>query len=295
MSSLGIVIVNYNSTDYLERCLESIFAQMSTTSFHTVVVDNASDNQDFAHLEKAYPNIHLILNEKNYGFSTACNQGIRYRTADFYLLLNPDCVIEDSAIDRTFNFLIQNPEVGIAGCRVNNPDGTLQLACRRRIPRPAVALGKLFGLAKVFPRSRRFAAYSYGDIGQNEAHEVEAVSGSFLMFRHEVLAAIGYLDESFFLYGEDLDFCFRATQGGWKVYYYPGAVITHFKRVSSTRHPKASNYHFHNAMEIFYRKYFFADSGPIERFMVLLGIRLKYWWSRIRLAVSAEPKVGSDR
>ncbi len=295
MSSLGIVIVNYNSTDYLQNCLESIFTQSSATPFHTVVVDNASDNQDFAHLEKAFPNTHFILNEANYGFSTACNQGIRYRTADFYLLLNPDCVVADRAIDRTFNFLIQNPEVGIAGCRVNNPDGTLQLACRRRIPRPSVALSKLFGLAKVFPRSRRFADYNYGDIDQNEAHEVEAVSGSFLMFRHEVLAAIGYLDEAFFLYGEDLDFCFRATQGGWKVYYYPGAVITHFKRVSSTRHPRASNYHFHNAMEIFYRKHFLADSGTIERFAVLLGIHLKYWWSRLRLSLAPEPKVGSDR
>ncbi|HUV13109.1 MAG TPA: glycosyltransferase family 2 protein [Acidobacteriota bacterium] len=295
MSSLGIVIVNYNSTDYLQKCLQSIFAQTSTSPVHTVVVDNASDDQDFAGLEKAFPDTHFILNEENYGFSTACNQGIRYQAADFYLLLNPDCVIEDSAIDRTLNFLIQHPEVGIAGCRVNNPDGTLQLACRRRIPRPSVALGKLFGLAKIFPRSQRFAAYNYGDLDQNVAHEVEAVSGSFLMFRHEVLAAIGDLDESFFLYGEDLDFCFRAAQAGWKVYYYPGAAITHFKRVSSTRSPKASNYHFHNAMEIFYRKHFSADSGPIERFTVLRGIRLKYWWSRLRLAVSVEPQVGSDR
>jgi len=295
MSSLGIVIVNYNSTDFLQDCLQSIFAQTRVSPIHTVVVDNASDDQDFTGFEKAFPDTHFILNDANYGFSTACNQGIRYRVADSYLLLNPDCVIEDSAIDRTLNFLAQNPEVGIAGCRVNNPDGTLQLASRRRIPRPSVALGKLFGLSKVFPRSRRFAAYNYGDVDQNEAHEVEAVSGSFLMFRHEVLTAIGYLDESFFLYGEDLDFCFRATQKGWKIYYYPEAVITHFKRVSSTRHPRASNYHFHNAMEIFYRKHFSADSGPIEKAVVLLGIRLKYWWSRLRLSLAAKPRVGSDR
>jgi GT2 family glycosyltransferase len=294
MSSLGIVIVNYNSTDYLQRCLESIFAQTRITPLHTVVVDNASEDQNFVDLEKTFPEVRFILNNQNRGFSAACNQGLRSKTAAFYLLLNPDCVIEKSAIDRTLSFLAQAPEIGITGCRVNNPDGTLQLACRRRIPRPSVALGKLFGLARVFPQSRHFAAYNYGDIDPDEIQEVEAVSGSFLMFRRELLETIGYLDESFFLYGEDLDFCLRATQAGWKVYYYPKAVITHFKRASSTRHPKASNYHFHNAMEIFYRKHFSKSAGMIERIAVLLGIRLKYWWSRIRLAVSSEPKVGSD-
>jgi GT2 family glycosyltransferase len=294
MSSLGIVIVNYNSTDYLQRCLESLLGQPSTTPLHTVVVDNASDDQDFSKLERAFPDVHFILNEENRGFSVACNQGLRYRTADFYLLLNPDCVVKDGAIDRTFDYLAQQPWIGIVGCRVNNPDGTLQLACRRRIPRPSVALGKLFGLAKVFPQNRHLSAYNYGDVTPNEAHEVEAVSGSFLMFRRELLETVGYLDENFFLYGEDLDFCFRATQAGWKVYYYPEAVITHFKRVSSTRRPKTSNYHFHNAMEIFYRKHFFKNSGALERIAVLLGIRLKYWWSRLKLAVSAAPKVGSD-
>lgn len=294
MSSLGIVIVNYNSTDYLQRCLESIFAQTSTTPFHTIIVDNASDDQNFADLERAFPSAHFILNDENRGFSVACNQGLRSKAADFYLLLNPDCVIEESAIDRTFNFLAQDSQIGIAGCRVNNPDGTLQLACRRRIPRPSVALGKLLGLARVFPQSRHLAAYNYGDVDPNKAQDVEAVSGSFLMFRHKLLETIGYLDESFFLYGEDLDFCFRAAQAGWRISYYPRAVITHYKRASSSRLPKASNYHFHNAMEIFYRKHFFESSGTFERTAILLGIRLKYWWSRLKVAVSAQPTVGSD-
>jgi len=294
MSSLGIVIVNFNSTDYLQRCLESIFTQTNTTPLHTVVVDNASDDQNFADLEKTFPNARFILNNENRGFSVACNQGLRSKAADFYLLLNPDCVIEESAIDRTVSFLAQDPTIGIAGCRVNNPDGTLQLACRRRIPRPSVALGKLFGLAKLFPQSRHFAAYNYGDIGPDEIQEVEAISGSFLMFRHELLETIGYLDESFFLYGEDLDFCLRATQAGWRVYYYPKAVITHFKRASSTRHPGASNYHFHNAMEIFYRKHFYADASRVERFLVFTGIRLLYLHKRAKQLLFRSSEIGSS-
>lgn len=295
MSSIGIVIVNYNSTDYLARCLESIFTQTHSTPFHIVVVDNASDDQDFDSLTQSFPEVHFILNEKNLGFSAGCNQGVRYRDAACYLLLNPDCVIEDEAIDRTYSFLMDHPEIGIAGCRVNNPDGSLQLACRRRIPRPSVAMGKLLGFSRVFPRNAQLAAYNYGDQDPSRAHEVEAVSGSFLMFRREVLDTAGYLDESFFLYGEDLDFCMRAKNEGWKIYYFPGAEITHFKRVSSTRHPTSSNYHFHHAMEVFYRKHFFENSGALERCIVLSGIRLKYWWSRMKMAVAATPKVGSSK
>jgi GT2 family glycosyltransferase len=244
---------------------------------------------------EAYPSVHFISNESNVGFATACNQGLRFKTADFFLLLNPDCIVLESAIDRTVGFLEQHPEAGIVGCRVNNPDGTLQLACRRRLPRPSVAATRLLGLGKLFPRSQNLSSYNYGELDDNQTHQVDAVSGSFLMFRSEVLDSAGYLDEDFFLYGEDLDFCFRVSQAGWKVFYYPGAQITHIKRGSSSRSPRKSNFHFHNAMAIFYKKHFAQNAGPLERFLVLGGIRLKYWLSRCRLFLSRNPKVGSGR
>jgi GT2 family glycosyltransferase len=207
VNTLTVVTVNYNSRDYLERCVESVYRETSGPALRLVVVDNASEDRDFRSLQSAYPSLDLIQNEHNLGFATACNQGIRHRPAEFYLLLNPDCEVLDGAVDKCLAFLATRPEIGIVGCRVQNPDGSLQLACRRSIPRPSVALYRLTGLSRLFPRSPRFAAYNLSYLDERAAHEVGAVSGSFLMCRDQVVHDIGGLDEAFFLYGEDLDFC----------------------------------------------------------------------------------------
>jgi O-antigen biosynthesis protein len=290
---LGIVVVNYNSREYLAGCLESVHRETRETPFQVVVVDNASRDRDFRDLRDAHPDVVFILNEENPGFSTACNQGLRTLDADVYLLLNPDCVIVDGAIDRSVRFLMRHPRAGIVGCRVTNPDGSLQLACRRRIPRPATAFYRLSGLSFIFPR--RFGTYNLTDVDDGEPHEVEAVSGSFLLFRREVLETSGYLDESFFLYGEDLDFCYRALLKGWEVHYFPGARVTHFKRASSSTNVKAGNYHFYNAMRIFYRKHFAPQAGPFERGVVLAGIQLLYWGRILRHRFLGGGDVGSAR
>jgi GT2 family glycosyltransferase len=291
---LAVVTVNYNSTDYLVRCLDSVLARTREIDVAVVVVDNASDDQSFDHVRSAFPNVSFILNRENLGFATGCNQGIRALDADFYLLLNPDCVIQDAALDRSAQFLSSHPDVGVLGCRVNNPDGTLQRACRRRIPRPSVAFYRFTGLSTLFPHSPRFGAYNLGHEDANGIHEVEAVSGSFLMFRRELIETVGYLDETFFMYGEDLDFCYRSVQAGWKIYYYPEAEVTHFKRASSSRRPRESNFHFYNAMRLFYRKHFYAGAGPIEHALVLGGIQTLYLVSRLRLLLSGSRAVGSS-
>lgn len=290
---LGIVIVNYNSKDYLAGCLQSIHRETRETPFEIAVVDNASLDRDFRVLREGYPEVAFILNPENRGFSTACNQGLRALDADLYLLLNPDCLIVDGAIDRSVRFLLDHPRVGIAGCRVTNPDGSLQMACRRRIPRPATAFYRFSGLGFLFPR--RFGVYNLADVDDGEPHEVEAVSGSFLLFRREVLETSGYLDESFFLYGEDLDFCYRALQKDWRVHYFPGARVTHFKRASSSTNIGAGNYHFYNAMRIFYRKHFGPRANPVERGLVLTGIQLLYWASSLRRLIPGQRGVGSAR
>jgi O-antigen biosynthesis protein len=290
---LGIVIVNYNSKDYLAGCLQSIHRETRETPFEVAVVDNASLERDFRALRDAYPDVAFILNSENRGFSTACNQGLRALNADFYLLLNPDSVVVDGALDRSVRFLLDHPRAGIVGCRVTNPDGSLQLACRRRIPRPSTAFYRLSGLGFLFPR--RFGVYNLADVDDGEPHEVEAVSGSFLLFRREVLETSGYLDESFFLYGEDLDFCYRALRRGWEVHYFPGARVTHFKRASSSTNIDAGNYHFYNAMRIFYRKHFAPQANPVERGLVLTGIQLLYWATSLRRLFPGKRGVGSAR
>ncbi len=291
---ISIVIVNYNSTDHLERCLESIYAETGRIPCSVVVVDNASDDQDSVRaLTERFAQVELIPNPINVGFSTACNQGIRRQPAAYYLLLNPDSLVRDRAIERSLEFIDAHPSIGIMGCRVENPDGTLQRACRRSIPRPSVAFYRFSGLSTLFPRSPRFSAYNYSYQPDTETHPVEAVSGSFLLFRHEVLDTSGYLDETFFLYGEDLDFCLRASEAGWEIVYYPAARITHIKRGSSSRRPNESNFHFYNAMRIFYEKHFGADASIVERSLVLGGIRLMYLGSRFAQRIRGVEEVGS--
>lgn len=294
VTKLAIIIVNFNSTDYLIRCLESIYARPSEADLAVLVVDNASDDQSFEHVRTRFPDVSLILNKENLGFSAGCNQGIRTLDADFYLLLNPDCIVHAVALDRSVHYLSSHPDFGILGCRVTNPDGSLQRACRRRIPRPSVAFYRFSGLSRVFPRSRRFGAYNLAPQEEDRIQEVEAVSGSFLMFRRELIQTIGFLDQTFFMYGEDLDFCLRATKAGWKICYFPEAEVTHFKRVSSSRRPKESNFHFYNAMRLFYLKHFSPGAGPIERTFVLGGIQALYQLSRIRLYLTGSRSVGSS-
>lgn len=288
MNRLTIIIVNYNSTDYLERCLKSILKETCAGNYRIAVIDNASDEQNFSALKKLSDRIQFILNSRNVGFATACNQGIRALPASYYLFLNPDCVIEESAIDRTLDFLVSQPSAGIVGCRVNDPDGSLQPACRRKIPRPSTAFFRLFGLSRLFPQSRRISAYNMTYENSEQTHEVEAVSGSFLMFRHEILHDIGGMDEDFFLYGEDLDFCYRASLRGWKVFYYPHARVVHYKGRSSARARGISNYHFYKSMEIFYRKHFADQQNRVQRWMVLSGIKLLYAGRLLRTRLAGQ-------
>ncbi len=294
MNRLTVVIVNYNSKDYLEKCVDSVYAQTQLKPLGVVVIDNASEDRDFSELQRRHASLQVICNDVNVGFSTACNQGIRHCPADFYLFLNPDCLVVEGAIDETLAFLESRPEVGIATCRVTNPDGSLQLACRRSIPRPSTALYRFLRLSRVFPRSKKFARYNLGYLDDNETHEVEAVSGSFLMFRKEILADAGFMDEDFFLYGEDLDFCYRAFLKGWKVFYFAGARVTHFKRRSSSRNSDISNYHYYKSMEIFYRKHFRSQAGPVQNAAVFAGIRFLHLINRVRRLVLKRDEVGSD-
>lgn len=293
MTRLSVIIVNYNSTDYLEKCLESVRSQTRIPGLHVVVIDNASSDADWGSLEKRHSDVQFILNTENVGFSTACNQGIRACQAECYLLLNPDTVILDSAIDKTLEFLSSNPKAGIVGCRVRNENGTLQLASRRSIPTPATALYRILGLSRLFPGNRKLASYNLTYLDEDRSYPVEAVSGSFLMFRHQVLLDIGGLDEAFFLYGEDLDFCRRATDKGWQVHYFAGADVLHYKRRSSSKHPRAATLHYYDAMRIFYKKHQAPHSNPLTNAAVLAGIRVLSVVRRLQQRISGKSEVGS--
>jgi GT2 family glycosyltransferase len=293
---LAAVIVSYNSEGFLENCVASLRGDAPLPDLAIVIVDNASRDQGFvAQLCNHYPGLTVMLNQENLGFSKACNQGIRACPADYFLLINPDCVVRESALEKCLTYLEAHADVGIVGCRVENPDGSLQLACRRSIPRPSSAFYRLSGLGRLFPRSPRFGRYNYTYLDERATAEVEAVSGSFLMFRAKMAGEIGLLDEDFFLYGEDLDFCRRAGLKGWKVVYYPEATVTHHKRRSSSQNVAAANYHFYDAMKIFYRKHYGEESGVgrLKRRALFLAIDTLHLAARARNRLFGRSDVGS--
>ncbi len=286
---LGIVIVNYNTRDLLRRCLETLFASEGV-SFRLCVVDNASTDGSAAMVARDFPQVHLIANEENLGYPAANNQGLRAMgfergqrgEARYALLLNPDTELPPDALAKMTAFLDAHPEAGIAGPRLVRPDGSLDLACRRAFPSPEVSFYRLTGLSRLFPRSRRFGRYNLTYLPEDETAEVDSVVGAYMQVRAEAIEQVGLLDESFFMYGEDLDWAFRVKAAGWKVYYYPEVTVLHVKRASSRRSGRAQ-VEFWRAMEVFYRKHYEAQTPRPVHWLIIAAIRAKLAWTRWRV------------
>jgi len=253
---LSVVIVSYNVRRFLEQALRSVFAALEGLEGEVWVVDNASSDGSVQMVREQFPQVKLIANEENVGFARANNQAIAQARGRYVLLLNPDTVVRKDTFRIMVKFMDEHPEAGAAGCKVLNPDGTLQLACRRGFPTPMVAFYKIVGLSSLFPKSRRFGRYNMTYLNPDEVAEVDAVSGSFMMVRREVVEKVGVLDPSFFMYGEDIDWCYRIKQAGWKVYYVPYTEIVHFKGESTKTVPRVRNQvEFYRAMYLFVRKH----------------------------------------
>ncbi|MCR4437567.1 MAG: glycosyltransferase [bacterium] len=267
---LAIIIVSYNVRDFLEQALTSVRKAVQGIAAEVWVVDNASTDGTVAMVGRSFPGVRLIANQRNVGFAAANNQVLRQSEAQVFCLLNPDTVVQEDTFRTLLAFLRAHPDVGMVGCKILNPDGSLQQACRRSIPTPWVAFTKLVGLSRLFPRSKLFGRYNLTYLDPDKTYEVEAISGSFMMVRREAVAQVGLLDETFFLYGEDLDWCLRFRNAGWKVYYVPETKIVHFKGESSRRSGFDSLRLFYQAMHLFVRKHFASRSFfPLRWFLVL--------------------------
>jgi len=290
---LSIIIVNYNAGHYLENCLKSIYAETKKIPFDIWVVDNNSKDASVSMVRRNFPEVNLIENKENAGFARANNNAICKCTGDYVLLLNPDTLVLENAIEKMVKFMDENPQTGIAGCKVLNEDRTLQLACRRSIPSPGVAFFRLTGLGKLFPNSKRMAKYNLTYLNPDEANEVDAVSGAFLMIRKKVIDKIGKLDENFFMYGEELDWCLRTKKAGWKVIYYPDAEIVHYKGECSKSNSRKAAFEFYRSMFLFHKKHFADNYNPIINSIIYAGIFLKAVSSWRSFLFSA--KVGSKR
>lgn len=186
MVDLSIIIVNYNVKEFLLNLLDSIRKASKEISTEVIVVDNASDDGSSEILNEKYPDINLIVNNENVGFGKANNQALEIAKGKYILLLNPDTIVREDTFIKMIEFFQSHPEVGIAGCKVLNPDGTLQLACRRGFPGPWTSFTKVMGLSTLFPKSRLFARYNLTYLDENQTYEVDAVSGAFLMMTKDV-------------------------------------------------------------------------------------------------------------
>jgi GT2 family glycosyltransferase len=281
MPELSICIVTLNARQCLRDCLESIAAHPVSIPTEIIVVDNHSTDGTQEMLAGEFPDVRLIQNEKNEGFARPANQAMQAAKGDYYLLLNPDTLVLADALDRLVAFLDDNSRVGIVGPKVLNRDGSLQKACRRGVSRPWAAFSYFSGLSRLFPRSKFFGGYLLNYLGEDETHLVDGVSGSCMLIRREVAEEIGYMDERFFAYQEDADFCFQAQRLGWQIYYHPAAQITHFGGQGGSRYqPYRSIYAWHRSYYLYYRKnlardYFFLFNWLYYTVMVLkLGLSL---------------------
>ncbi|MDZ7413372.1 MAG: glycosyltransferase [candidate division KSB1 bacterium] len=272
---LAIIIVSYNVRDFLQQALTSIRKATAGIDAEVWVVDNASTDGTAAMVRRSFPEVKLIANERNVGFAAANNQVLRQCRAKVVCLLNPDTVVQEDTFRTLLDFLRAHPEAGMVGCKILNPDGSLQHACRRSIPTPWVAFTKLVGLSRLFPRSRLFGRYNLTYLDPDQTHEVEAISGSFMMARCEAVEQVGLLDERFFLYGEDLDWCLRFKKRGWKIYYVPQTKIVHFKGESSRRSGFDNLRLFYQAMHLFVRKHFAQRSFSLLRWVLVVAIWLR--------------------
>lgn len=290
MIDLAIVIVNYNTRDMLRNCLASIDESQGDFSYEVCVVDNASEDGSAAMVRAEFPQVRLIESPINGGYAYANNLGLRAfgfprhgsteltevssPTPRFALLLNPDTLLPTSTLQGMLDFMESHPQAGAAGPRLVQEDGGLDLACRRSFPTPEVAFYRITGLSKIFPKSKRFGRYNLTYLDPNEVTEVDSVVGAFMMVRGEVIQQVGLLDESFFMYGEDLDWALRIKQAGWKIYYNPQVTVLHYKRAAS-KHSRRARYEFYRAMYIFYRKHYAATTPLWLHWVIIGGIALR--------------------
>lgn len=222
---LTISIVSYNSLNFLKDCLRSIFKNPPSAEYEVIVVDNASDDGTSEFLKKTYPELNLILNKKNIGFARANNKAIRSSYSRYIVLMNSDCEVYKKSLDNLIEFMDRNPDAGIAGPKIINSDGTVQLSCRKFPSIFNAALHTILG--DVFPQNPFSKSYKLAGISRDKPFKVDWVSGSCMIIRREALEDVGLLDEKYFMYAEDVDICYRMWQKNRAVYYFPHAEIMH--------------------------------------------------------------------
>jgi GT2 family glycosyltransferase len=279
---LSIIIVNYNVKHFLEQCLCSVQKAVSEMSAGTpseqaevIVIDNNSADNSIEYLKPKFSCVQFFINNENLGFAKACNQGLRSARGKYILFLNPDTIVPEDCFQKCISFLESHPETGALGIKMLDGTGKFLKESRRSFPLPMTSLYKLFGLARLFPRSRIFSNYHLGYLNENENHEVDVLAGAFIMIKKQVLDEVGGFDETFFMYGEDVDLSYRVQKRGYKNFYFAESSIIHFKGESTRKGSLNYVRMFYNAMSIFVRKHYWGSKAGIFSFFIHLAIWIR--------------------
>ncbi|MGH1363086.1 MAG: glycosyltransferase [Calditrichia bacterium] len=272
---LSFVIVNYNVKEYLEQLLLSLERSLENISNEIIVVDNASVDDSVAHIRNRFPDVKMIASETNLGFGRANNLALEQVRGEYVVMINPDTVVQEDTFSKLLAFFESEPKADAATCKIINPDGSFAVDCRHSIPTPMIAFWKVTGLSKLFPKSKLFARYNLTYLDPDETYPVPAISGSFMMVKKAVLDEIGYFDERFFMYCEDIDLCHRINEAGHTIYYVPTTQIIHYKGESTKKNNVDYVVTFNKALYQFFDKYYAQGSIFLFRWLIVIGIVLR--------------------
>ena len=294
---LSIIIVNWNVVGLLQRCLESVYrslAQSPHLSSEVIVVDNASADDSVAMVQRGFPQVTLMANNQNLGFTVANNQGMRLSQGRYILLLNPDTEVMGQALAHLVAYMEANPRIGAVGPQLRNSDGSVQ-SSRRRFPTLHTALVESTLLQHYFPHGPLLRSYYILDRPDDQTQEVDWVVGAAIMVRREVLDQVGLLDERFFMYSEELDWCYRIKQAGWQVAYLPTAQVVHHYGQSSTQDLPHRHIHFQTSKLRFFRKHHGFWAYAALRWFILATYLFQMAEEGLKLVLGHKPTLRRDR
>lgn len=288
--AVTVILVSYQCRDALAGCLRSLDAERSNVPLDVIVVDNASTDGSPDMVDEHFPWVTLIRNRTNDGFAAAANLAMPSVSSPYVLLLNPDMLVPPGAIANAVDELERHPDVGMLGVKLVRPDGTFDHACKRGIPTIPSAIAYFLRLHRIWPKNARFAGYTAGLLDEDESGFVDAINGAFMLVRREAVESVGPMDERYWMYAEDLDWCHRFWKRGWKVLYWPGAEVLHWKGGSSGDvRPWALNRAFHRSMWLFYEKHHAPRHPRAFSYPVWAGVWAKLGVSAFRNALRRPP------
>ena len=268
---LSVVIVNYQTFELTKNTVNSILEYDYPFSVEIFVVDNASSDDSFKRLQEYFNDkVKFIASKENNGFATGNNQALRQAEGKYQLLLNSDTIVWQNTLEDIYSYMEKHPDVGACGCQVLLENGELDKACKRSFPNVKNSFFRLFHI----PTKSSDDNYNLTGLSDDGVYEIDCLTGAFMFIRKEALDKVGFLDETFFMYGEDIDLCYRIKQGGWKIIYYGKSKITHLKGASSRKQKSKLIYEFYRAMYIYYKKHHADESLFIVNWVVYLGIAL---------------------